>query len=84
MTVRAFCVLLLVTVFAIWVGDTVAADFAAPGLERTFSVLVVAALIVAPAAWLLEKLGWIRKGAVDFAGRRSPTDAPRSRDGGAA
>jgi hypothetical protein len=84
MTVRAFVVLLLVTVFAIWVGDSFAADFAAPGLERTFAVLVVAAFIVAPAAWLLEKLGWIRKGAVDLLGRRSPTDAPKQRDGGAA
>ncbi|MFM1989715.1 MAG: hypothetical protein RJA99_2672 [Pseudomonadota bacterium] len=84
MTARAFVVLLLVTVFAIWVGDSVAREYAAPGLERTFAVLVVAAFIVAPAAWLLEKLGWIRKGAVDFAGRRSPTDTVRPRDGGAA
>jgi hypothetical protein len=84
MTVRGFIVLLLVTVFAIALGDSFARTFAAPGLERTAAVLVVAAAIVAPAAWLLEKLGWIRPGAVDLAGRRSATDAPRRRDGEAA
>lgn len=89
MTVRAFIVLLIVTVFAIWVGDSVAQDFAAPGLERTFSVLVVAAAIVAPVAWLLEKLGWIR-GRLDLARRRAERQEQlrqqqqRQRDGGAA
>ena len=34
MTVRAFIILLVVTVIAIWIGDRVASDFAAPGLER--------------------------------------------------
>ena len=82
MTVRGFIALLCVTVFGIWLGDRIADDFAAPGLERTFAVLVIAALAVAPAAWLLEKLGWIRPGAVDLLGRRSPTDSP-SHDRGA-
>ena len=60
MTVRAFIVLLIVTVFAIWIGDMFAVDFAAPGIERTFGVLVIAAAIVAPVAWLLGKIGWIK------------------------
>jgi hypothetical protein len=62
MTVRAFVVLLLVTVAAIGVGDWVARDFTAPGLERSFAVMVVAAAIIAPVAWLLERAGWIRGG----------------------
>jgi hypothetical protein len=82
---RVFIVLLLITVFAIWVGDTVAQDFAAPGLERTFAVLVVAAAIVAPCAWLFGKLGWIRRGNVEIGRKRAADDKPASqRDGGAA
>ena len=60
MTVRAFIVLMLWTVVAVAVGDHFARDFAAPGLERTFAVLVITALLVAPVAWLLERMGWIR------------------------
>ena len=33
------------------------------------SVLAIAALIVAPAAWLLERLGWIR-GSLELDRRR--------------
>jgi len=79
MTVRAFVVLLLVTVFAIWVGDRVAADVTAPGLERTFSVLLVAAAIVAPVAWVLGRIGWIR-GRLELGRKR----AAERRDGGRA
>jgi len=60
MTVRAFVVLLGVTVLAIWLGDRIAQDFAAPGLERTFTVLVIAAALVAPAAWLLGRIEFSR------------------------
>ena len=60
MTVRAFIVLLVVTVIAIWVGDRYAVEFTAPGMERSFAVLVIAAAIVAPAAWLLGRIGWIK------------------------
>jgi hypothetical protein len=73
MTVRAFLVLMVWTVFAVAVGDHVARDFAAPGLERTFAVLVITALLVAPVAWLLEKAGWIR-GRFEW-GRRRPSEA---------
>ena len=57
MTVRAFIILLVVTVIAIWIGDRVASDFAAPGLERSASVLLIAAAIVLPVGWLLERIG---------------------------
>ena len=87
MTARAFIVLMFVTVLAIWIGDRVADDFAAPGLERTFSVFVIAAAIVGPVAWLLEKLGWIR-GRVELGRRREArrdAEAAGGRgDGGAA
>jgi hypothetical protein len=78
---RVFLFLLLVTVGAIWVGDTLAEGFSPPGLQRTFAVLVIAAAIVAPVAWLLERLGFIRKEKVEL-GRRKPATEPR--DGGAA
>ena len=79
MSPRVFLFLLVVTVAAIWV---VAASYAAPGLERTLSVLVVAAAIVGPAAWLLGRLGYIRKGNVELGRRREPS--PGRSDGGAA
>jgi hypothetical protein len=69
MTVRAFIALLLITVVAVGIGDHFATRFAAPGLERTFSVLVITAAIVAPCAWLLEKIGWIR-GRLELGRRR--------------
>ena len=78
MTLRAFLVLMVVTMFAIGVGDHYAQGFAAPGMERTFAVLVIAALIVAPAAWLLGRVGWI-KGRFEV-GRKDPSQ----RDGGKA
>jgi hypothetical protein len=59
MTVRAFIILLGVTVVAIAIGDHFAERYTAPGLERSFGVLVIAAAIVAPVAWLLGKIGWI-------------------------
>ena len=59
MTVRAFIVLLVVTVIAIAIGDHFAERYTAPGLERSFGVLMIAAAIVAPIAWLLGKIGWI-------------------------
>jgi hypothetical protein len=65
MTVRAFIVLLVVTVIAIAIGDHFAQGFAPPGLERTVSVLAIAAAIVAPVAWLLGRLGWI-SGRLEF------------------
>ena len=43
MTVRAFIVLLLVTVVAIWFGDSIAQEYAAPGLERTVGILAAIA-----------------------------------------
>ena len=83
MTSRAFIVLLILTMVGIYFGDRVADDFAAPGMERTFAVFVITGAIVLPAAWLLEKIGWIR-GGLDLSRKR--TDAARSapRDGGAA
>jgi hypothetical protein len=72
MTVRAFVVLLVVTVLAIWLGDRIAQDFAAPGLERTFTVLVIAAAVVAPAAWLLGRIGWINSGRIEFSRNSQP------------
>ena len=92
MTVRAFIVLLLVTVVAIWFGDSIAQEYAAPGLERTVAVLMVAALIVAPAAWLLGKVGWISAGRVELGRRRAQQaqqaqqaqEQQRQRNGGAA
>jgi hypothetical protein len=85
MSPRVFVFLLLVTVAAIWIGDTVAAEYAAPGLERTFSVLVIAALIVAPVAWILERLGFIRRENFEL-GRRGKArkGADGERNGGAA
>jgi hypothetical protein len=80
---RVFLVLLGVTVFAIWVGDSVASEYAAPGMERTFAVLVIAAAIVAPVAWALERLGFIRREKVEL-WRRGRTDSKDQRDGGAA
>jgi len=58
-TVRAFIVLLIVTIVAIGIGDHFAHDFTNPGIERSFAVLVIAAIIVAPVAWLLGRIGWI-------------------------
>jgi hypothetical protein len=81
---RVFLFLLLVTVGAIWVGDVVARQYAAPGMERTFAVLLVAAAIVAPVAWLLERLGHIRKGKVELGRRGERTGSNGQRDGGAA
>jgi hypothetical protein len=78
MTLRAFLVLMVVTMFAIAVGDHFAQQFAAPGMERTFSVLAIAAPIVAPAAWLLGRLGWI-KGRFEVGRKGQP-----QRDGGEA
>jgi hypothetical protein len=72
MTVRAFIVLLCVTVLGIWLGDRIAQDFAAPGLERTFTVLVIAAVLVAPVAWLLGRIGWINAGRIEFSRNSQP------------
>jgi uncharacterized membrane protein YfcA len=83
MTSRAFVVLMFVTVLGIWFGDRIADDFAAPGLERTFSVFVIAAAIVAPVAWGLERIGWIR-GRLELGRKRDTDTAPRGRDDGGA
>ena len=86
----AFFVLLAVTVVAIWFGDSFADDFAAPGMERTFAVLVIAAVAIVPAVWLLDRLGLIRKGNVELGRKPAAAQAPASqtpasqRDGGAA
>lgn len=78
MTVRAFIVLLIVTVLAIFFADRIAQGFAAPGLERTFTVLVMAAAVVAPVAWLLGRIGWIT-GQLDLGNRRTPSgQSPRN------
>ena len=84
MSPRVFIFLLLVTAGAIWIGDVLARQYAAPGMERTFAVLLVAAAIVGPAAWLLERLGYIRKGRVELGRRRDPSGSNGERDGGAA
>jgi hypothetical protein len=78
---RVFVLLLAVTAGAIWIGDTFASDFAAPGMQRTFAVLAIAAAIVAPVAWGLERFGYIRRGNVEL-GRKHAAD--RQRDGGQA
>ncbi len=86
----AFFVLLAVTVVAIWFADSFAEGFAAPGMERTFAVLVLAAVALAPAVWVLDRLGLIRKGNAEL--RRKPAASQSSasqagasqRDGGAA
>ncbi|RPH43337.1 MAG: hypothetical protein EHM87_14040 [Burkholderiales bacterium] len=81
----AFFVLLLVTVVAIWFGDSFAEGFAAPGMERTFAVLVIAAVAIAPAVWVLDRLGMIRKGNVELRRKPAAPQPPASqRDGGAA
>lgn len=78
MTVRAFIVLLIVTVLAIALADRIARDFSAPGLERTFTVLVIAAACVAPVAWLLGRIGWI-SGRLELGARRkTPSQPPRT------
>jgi uncharacterized membrane protein YfcA len=78
MTVRAFILLMLVTVAGIAVGDYVAEDFTSPGMARTFAVFVIAGAIVAPVAWLLGRIGWIR-GRFDLGRKNGP-----QRDGGEA
>jgi hypothetical protein len=78
---RVFVLLLAVTAGAIWIGDTFAAGFAAPGMQRTFAVLAIAAAIVAPVAWGLERFGYIRRGNVEL-GRGRAANEPR--DGGRA
>jgi hypothetical protein len=86
----AFFVLLAVTVAAIWFGDSFADDFAAPGMERTFAVLVIAALAITPAVWVLDRMGLIRKGNVELRRKPAAAQTPSSqvpssqRDGGAA
>jgi hypothetical protein len=81
----AFFVLLLVTVAAIWFGDSFAEGFAAPGMERTFAVLVIAAVAIVPVVWLLDRLGMIRKGNVELRRKPAAPQTPASqRDGGAA
>jgi hypothetical protein len=91
----AFFVLLAVTVAAIWLGDAFASDFAAPGMERTFAVLVIAAVAIVPAVWVLERMGLIRKGNVELRRKPAAAQTPSSqvpssqvpssqRDGGAA
>ena len=82
MSPRVFIFLMVVTFVGIWIGDVVAERFAAPGMERTFSVMVIAALVVAPTAWLLERLGYIRKENVELGRKRSPGKGQG--DGGAA
>lgn len=72
MTVRAFIVLLIVTIIGITLGDHIAKEFAAPGLERTFTVLVIATLLVAPSAWILGRLGWINSGRIEFSRQSKP------------
>ncbi len=84
MSPRVFLFLLLVTAGAIWIGDLVAQQYAAPGMERTFGVLLVATAIVGPVAWLLERLGYIRKGKVELGRRRDASRSNDQRDGGAA
>jgi len=86
----AFFVLLAVTVAAIWFGDSIAAEFAAPGMERTFAVLVIAAVAIVPAVWVLDRMGLIRKGNVELRRKPAALQVPASqtpasqRDGGAA
>jgi hypothetical protein len=86
----AFFVLLAVTVAAIWFGDSFAAEFAAPGMERTFAVLVIAAVAIVPAVWVLDRMGLIRKGNVELRRKPAAAQTPASqtpasqRDGGAA
>jgi hypothetical protein len=81
----AFFVLLAVTVAAIWFGDSFAGDFAAPGMERTFAVLVIAAVAIVPAVWVLDRMGLIRKGNVELRRKPAAAQVPASqRDGGAA
>lgn len=78
MTVRAFIVLLIVTLVAIFFADRVAQGFSAPGLERTFTVLVISAAVVAPVAWLLGRIGWIT-GRLDLGARRTSSgQSPRN------
>jgi|APFre7841882724_1041349.scaffolds.fasta_scaffold58967_2 uncharacterized membrane protein YecN with MAPEG domain len=76
MTVRGFIFLLAVVMVAIAVGDQLAQRWSAPGFERTFTVFVVAALIVAPAAWVAERLGWIR-GRFTIGGGSQDSDGSR-------
>ena len=86
----AFFVLLAVTVAAIWFGDSFAGEFAAPGMERTFAVLVIAAVAIVPAVWVLDRMGLIRKGNVELRRKPAAAQTPASqvpasqRDGGAA
>lgn len=78
MTVRAFILLMIVTVVAIAVGDHFAEGFTAPGMARTFAVFVIAGAIVAPVAWVLGRIGWI-KGRFELGRKNRP-----QRDGGEA
>jgi hypothetical protein len=78
MTVRAFILLMIVTILAIGVGDHFAERFTSPGIERTFAVFVIAGAIVAPVAWLLGRIGWIR-GRLELGRKNGP-----QRDGGGA
>ncbi len=84
MSPRVFLALLVITAFAIWIGDLVAQEYAAPGMERTFAVLVIAVAIVGPVAWAFERLGWIRKEKVELGRRRDGAGQKGQRDGGAA
>ncbi len=62
MTVKGFVFLLIVTIAAIGIGSWIAERFTPRGLERTLAVALITAAIVFPAAYLAEKLGWIRGG----------------------
>ena len=77
MTVKGCIFLMVVTMAAVAAGAAIGDQVAAPGLERTLTVALVAAPIVFLAGIFAERRGWV-SGHFDF-GRRGDA-APREQD----
>ncbi len=60
MTVRGFVFLMIVAVAASIGAGLIVERFTAPGFERTFWFAALTAIVVFPAGWLAERLGWVR------------------------
>lgn len=77
MTVKGFIFLMVVTMAAVAAGAAIGDQVAAPGLERTLTVALVAAPVVYLAGIFAERRGWV-SGHFNF-GRRGDAE-PRAQD----
>ena len=60
MKVKAFLILMVVTVVTVVLAAKLAERWFAPGFERGIVIAVIAALVVFPLTRLFERLGWVK------------------------